>query len=89
MLSSFQTPFRYDHLSTRIMNRGKLLRSGMQSYQSILPSIEAFLSWAAEQDRVLDGIDREGEAVRAKPGRPRDEPLPKEIVKKAKVSGVL
>ncbi|XP_059082484.1 dystrophin-like [Tigriopus californicus] len=61
---------RYNQLNTSIATRGKLLHSGMTSFQTLNPSFDVFTSWVREMETKLDQTGRDVQRNKNKGDRP-------------------
>ena len=74
---------RYNALTTSIMNRGKLLHSGMTSLHSFEPAAERFCAWLSDIETTMQALEVEADKVRQKYGGSGD--IPQSELKKFKV----
>ena len=77
------TYFRYNALTTNIMNRGKLLHSGMTSLHSFEPAAERFCVWLSDMETTMQTLEVEADKVRQNYGGSGD--IPQSELKKFKV----
>ena len=60
---------RYNALTTSIMNRGKLLHSGMTSLHSFEPAAERFCAWLSDIETTMQALEVEADKVRQTPSK--------------------
>ena len=64
--------FRYNNLNTSIMNRGKLLHSGMTSVHSFEPAADRFCTWLTDTEVTIRNLEVEAERIRDQYGVGKD-----------------
>eukprot|EP00095_Tigriopus_kingsejongensis_P011404 maker-scaffold68_size422247-snap-gene-3.24 protein:Tk11404 transcript:maker-scaffold68_size422247-snap-gene-3.24-mRNA-1 annotation:"hypothetical protein Phum_PHUM253780" len=52
---------RYDQLNSSIVTRGKILHSGMTSYETVSPTFDLFLAWMGEMEVKLEQAGRDSQ----------------------------